>query len=176
LSVTVRCGQHNVCIVHGQGYFYGILAQKNVYYMVLTEIRLSFNFSLTIQLYGWNAERKLNYGRVENYFMTMRGWLITCQLTSLIDSRDQDIYFTSYSWNSKMLSLSLQSLCFALLRPLFALPNVSNNTPPFQNPQRLTERQFSSFCITMLYISISKYFSKEMDVSPPFLHQFLTAS
>ena len=60
MSVTVRCGQHNVCIVHEQEYFYGILAQKNVYYMVLTEIRLSFNFSLTIQLYGWNARRKLN--------------------------------------------------------------------------------------------------------------------
>jgi len=28
--------------------------------MVLTEIRLSFNFSLTIQLYVWNAERKMN--------------------------------------------------------------------------------------------------------------------
>ncbi len=60
LSVTVRCGQHNVCIVHEQGNFYGNLAKKNVYYMVLTEIHLSFNVGLTIQLYGWNAERKLN--------------------------------------------------------------------------------------------------------------------
>jgi hypothetical protein len=41
--------------------------------MVLTETYLSLNDSLTIQLYVWSAERKMNYGRAENYFIAMRG-------------------------------------------------------------------------------------------------------
>jgi hypothetical protein len=74
------------------------------------------------------------------------------------------------------MKLSPHYLGFALLRPYFMLPNVSNNAPLFQNPQRITERQSSSFCLIVLHILISTYFLMEMHVSPPFLHQFITAS
>jgi hypothetical protein len=46
-----------------------------------------------------------------------------------------------------MLILCPQGLCFALLRPLFALPNVSNNAPLLLLLENSTTY---AFCIKML--------------------------
>ena len=55
--------------------------------MILSEMHLSFNVSLTIQLYSLIAEKKIEYGRAEKKINKMRGWPRTCRLTSFKDSR-----------------------------------------------------------------------------------------